>query len=492
MRRIAPLFVLFVSLGFAQLHKIPVNANWFPSAPGELSKLLDQAFATAAKRTGSAPPRQRLLGLIAPHAALPYSGAVAAAAYRLLDHPKNVIVLAISHSRPLKGITAPLLTAYATPLGEIRVNRAAIRELKFPLAVEGRLCDHSLENQLPFVQRAAPGASVIPLYIGDLSPAELAAAARKLATRVEQGDVVVASSDLTHYGEAYGYTPFPLDKQLPLRLRNRAMEIFERIGSLEPPAFDAFLSETKDNLCGWGPIRLLMATMGQLRNDVYVAPLDYMASGELTRNYALSARCGALPLYPPSAFTVDTADGKRLVASARQTLDRYLTSGRKVRVPVPANERDPALEQRVGVFVTLKKEGQLRGCIGTLFPVQPLWEEIADRTLAAASEDPRFSPVAANDGPISLEISILTPLKRIAGWRQFRIGQGGVILLNGKSGTILPQIASEMHWNREQFLENLSLKAGLDRQAYRDPRAQLYVYSAQVITESDGAGNSGR
>ena len=114
----------------------------------------------------------------------------------------------------------------------------------------------------------------------------------------------------------------------------------------------------------------------------------------------------------------------------------------------------------------------------------PVYEAVADRTVAAASEDPRFSPVTAADGPLLLEVSLLTPLKRLNDWRQFKPGLGAVIVLGGKQGLLLPQIAEENGWTPEQFLENLSRKAGLPPQSYRDSDAALYVYSAQVFRES--------
>ena len=147
------------------------------------------------------------------------------------------------------------------------------------------------------------------------------------------------------------------------------------------------------------------------------------------------------------------------------------------------DRRSADLEQSAGVFVTIKKNGRMRGCVGHIFPARPLWDAVPDRTLAAASEDPRFKPLEAKEGRVGLEISILTPLRLLSDWRKFRLGQGGMILLDGKSGIILPQIGREMGWSRDQFLENLSQKAGLRREAYRDPRAQLYVYSAQVFAE---------
>jgi AmmeMemoRadiSam system protein B/AmmeMemoRadiSam system protein A len=482
-------FLLFSRLAFSQVHGVPSSASWFPAEPERLQAILDRAFSDAGKRAGGVPSRKGLLAVVAPHAALTYSGTVAASAYRLLDKTRGIVLLGFSHRRPIRGVVAPAVEAYTTPVGQVPVNGAALRELGFPLKPESELCDHSLENQLPFVARAAPGIQVIPLYVGQLSDEELAGAARKLAARLARGEVIVASSDLTHYGASYGYTPFPNDVHLPSRLRGRAIEIFERIGSLDVPAFDRFVLAKKENVCGSAPIRLLMATLARTGKEVYPATVDYMASGELSADYSLSVGYGALAFYPESAFSVGREAQAKLLESARQTLSEYLATGKKAPVPVPAADRNPDLAQRAGVFVTVKKEGRLRGCIGTLVPTRPLRSAVADRTLAAVSEDPRYEPLTAKEGPVSLEISVLTPLKRIQDWRQFRIGLGGLIVLNGKAGTILPQIAGEMRWNEHEFLENLSRKAGLDGMAYRDPRAQLYVYSAQVISEPGESGN---
>ncbi|HVX65918.1 MAG TPA: AmmeMemoRadiSam system protein B [Bryobacteraceae bacterium] len=483
-RRLAVFLLAALAVVPAQVRKVPASEGWFPDQAEALKQVLDNAFRTAEKRVGRVPPRKRLLGIIAPHAGLAYSGAIAAAAYSRFDHPSNVVVLAFSHSRAFSGVRVPALAAYETPLGRIEVNREAVRALGFSAGPAAELADHSLDNQLPFIQRAAPGVRVIPLFVGELEPEELAAAARKLVGRLKQGDVIVASSDLTHYGAAYGYTPFPVTQTLPARLRDRAYEIFERIGSLSTAQFEALVAGTHDNLCGFGPIQLLMATLAAWNEEVYMSPVDYMASGELTGDYRLSVGYGALAFYPASAFEVAAADQARLLASSRRTLAGFLAGGGRQREPVGPAERGRDLEQRSALFVTLKKDGELRGCVGSFAPRLPLGDAVAEQTLEAAAEDPRFPPVSARDGALGLEISLLTPLKRLASWRDFRLGQGAVIALDGKSGTLLPQIAGEMHWNREQMLENLALKAGLPAKAYKDPRALLYVYQAQVFGDS--------
>lgn len=482
---------LLVAVAPAQVHESPMAGQWYPAEAAELEVLLDRSFAVSEQRTGSALPRKELRALVAPHAGISYSGAVAASAYRLLDKPRNVILLGFSHRRLFSGVAAPAVEAFRTPLGEIPVNLELLKVLDFPSVPEERLCDHSIENHLPFLQRAAPGAGLVPLYVGDLDGAELATAARKLAWRMEQGDVVIASTDFTHYGEAYGYTPFPNDEDLPRNLMQRARVTFDLIGGLDVKEFDSFVSSTRENLCGRAPIRLLMAALAELGEDIYPSMVDYLASGELSGDHSLSVGYGALAFYPASAFAVGAEEQDKLLASARHTLNRFLAEGRKEPVVPSPEERGPDLEQYTGVFVTVRKGGKLRGCIGSPLARAPLYQEVSARTLEAAAEDPRFPPVRAAEGPFSVEISLLTPLRRVADWRRFRLGQGAVLLRGGRSALLLPQVAQEQGWTREQFLENLARKAGLSPRAYRDPNTILYVYSAQIFAEPDEAAADG-
>ncbi|MCW5979900.1 MAG: AmmeMemoRadiSam system protein B [Bryobacteraceae bacterium] len=473
----------------AQVHKTPMAGKWFPAGAPELRAALEKAFSASERRGAGAPARDGLLALVAPHAGLEYSGVVGAASYRALGQPANVIILGFSHSRAIDGVVAPDLDAYETPLGRIPVNREVLAELGFRAVPERDVCDHSLENQLPLLQYAAPKASVTPLYVGDLSREAAAAAARKLASRIRQGDVVIASSDFTHYGPAYGYVPFPKDEKLPGRLRTLAMDATDAIGSIKAAEFDAHLRTTGDTICGRDPIRLLVETLDRLDADVYLQRLDYMTSGEILRDYAASVGYGALAFYPAAAFHVSEPGRRKLLESARAALDRHVAGekGDPSRSPDPG----PELMQKSGVFVSIKKDGELRGCIGALSPGRPLWDLVPDRTLAASSSDPRFKPLSRQDGPVKLEISVLTPLKKIPGWKDFRLGRGAVLIAGDSAATFLPQVAEETGWTREQFLENLARKAGLSANAYRDPKARLYVFEAQVFAEQEAVSANG-
>ena len=468
--------LLLCAHSVAQTHATPMAGPWFPASRTGLLETLDRSYAAA--RLRGTPPRPGLLALVVPHAGMDYSGAVAAAAWRLLPAaPGNIILLAFSHRTPYNEVLAPNLDAYTTPLGETKVNRSVLDQLGFRRVDEKTLCDHSLENQLPFLRRAAPNATITPLYVGDLDAASLAAAARKLSLRLQQGDLIVASSDFTHFGAAYRYTPYPNDAKLRSRLRDLANQAFEAIGSLHPATFDRHLVTTRDTICGANPIRLLMATLAAHRNDVYMSTIDYRTSSDVTGDWSTSVGYAALAFYPASSFRVDPTSQRRLIAHSRATLESMLD-----RAPAPVfGIATPALLQHSGAFVTIRKKSDLRGCVGTLSPTSVLPDTIADRTLAAARSDPRFPPLSRAEGPVSIELSLLTPLKLIPDWRVFRLGQGGVILLGSSGGLLLPQVAREMGWNREQFLEGLSRKAGLDSTAYR--RARLYVFQAQVFGE---------
>jgi len=141
-----------------------------------------------------------------------------------------------------------------------------------------------------------------------------------------------------------------------------------------------------------------------------------------------------------------------------------------------------ALSSRRGVFVSLHRGKELLGCLGHCTGRVSLAEAVPDLALAAALDDPRFSPGDAVAGPFEVEISVLTPLRRVRSSADFQLGRhGGLLQLGLSSGLLLPQVAPRRGWSTETFLEALSQKAGLPAHAYRDPAARLFVFEAQVF-----------
>ncbi|MDR3718753.1 MAG: AmmeMemoRadiSam system protein B [Bryobacteraceae bacterium] len=480
-------------------HTTPFAGSWYPGQRAELETLLDELFSTSLSRTGpSLLPRP--LAFVVPHAGLVYSGAVAASAYRHIQaaQPKRVFILGFSHRGGPPGVAIPDIESIETPLGEVRVDQAIVRELaagrELSIVDEIRVCDHSVEIQLPLLQKAAPEAAIVPLYVGTLNAARRAAVARALAAHVQPGDVLVASSDLTHYGRNFGYEPFPADAYVEERLSELDAGAMEAAGSLDPALFLDAMRELDATVCGQAPIALLLETLGLLGGEnVFQQTLDYQTSGEITGDFHHSVSYGALGYFPADSFWLDAGAQAALLASARATLHHLCATGE--RRPVPPDPAVSALARRAGIFVSLHQRGDLFGCVGLRGADQPLAEAAPELTLSAALDDPRFAMRQRIPEGLDLEISVLTPMKRIRSWTSFQVGRDGASLeYEGRTQLLLPQVASH-GYSAARFLEALSRKGGLRSNAYRDPQARLSVFRAQVFSASPehneaGAGRS--
>jgi AmmeMemoRadiSam system protein A len=164
---------------------------------------------------------------------------------------------------------------------------------------------------------------------------------------------------------------------------------------------------------------------------------------------------------------------------ARQAIESRL-SGRVF--PPPSGETENLKEKR-GAFVTLKRKGQLRGCIGYTRALKPLSRTIMEMAQAAAFEDPRFPPLSPKElDDLDIEISVLTPFRLIRDVTEIEVGKHGLLMeRGGRSGLLLPQVATEYQWDRKTFLEHTCLKAGLPRDAWKDAETKIYVFSAEIF-----------
>jgi AmmeMemoRadiSam system protein A len=208
--------------------------------------------------------------------------------------------------------------------------------------------------------------------------------------------------------------------------------------------------------------------------------LDYQTSGEITGEYQHSVSYAALGYFPYHTFRLGPEDSAWLLAAARDTLAHYLATGQ--RKSIAPGRRTPALQRRAAAFVTLHANGGLRGCIGRRAADQPLADAVPDLTLAAALEDTRFDPVARGETGLDLEISVLSPMKRIEDVAAFRLHDHGALLEAGAHhGLLLPQVATERDWSAQQFFEALARKTGVSRDVYRDPAARISVFRAQIL-----------
>lgn len=492
MKRGMIVFCLFTLLPAASDFRPYLQTGpWYPSDPAELQRTLDALFAAAPRPE----PGAAAVAVVAPHAGIQYSGRCAAAAYAALSPAqgvRRVILMGSSHRSGFHGAVVAGTSAWATPLGHVAVDLAACRGLAEQALFRSddrlMLHEHALENQLPFLQKAlgSGGWRIVPILFGSLGKEEFALAAKAIAPLLGPETLVVASSDLTHYGEDFHYVPFRKDVKANLEKLDKGF--LDPILRLDFERLLAYRDRTGITACGVAPIGVLVRLLEKSGARARLA--GYCRSGDLTGDYAASVSYASVVFTAKAAepAALGRQERKLLLELARSTLrDRF--RGR----PAPAGletrlAAHPRLLGESGVFVTLRRRGELRGCIGSLVGVEPLWRGVAANALRAAFEDPRFPPLAENElAAIRIEISVMTPLRPVSGFRAVRLGTDGVVLRDGAAQAVfLPQVAGETGWGLDEFLGRLCLKAGLDRDAYRtSPTLKLAVFQAQVFAEGE-------
>ncbi len=484
-----------------------VAGQFYPGQQAALRASV-RSFLAAAR----AAPGERPLALVLPHAGHVFCGQIMADGYRQVQGRDYdlVIVLGTNHTSPgLRGAAVDTRDAYATPLGRVAIDREAAAAL---VAAE-RACvddpapfarEHSLEVQLPFLQEVLPDARILPVVVGAVDPGlserigrAVAAVARE---RVGGKALIIASSDLSHY-------PAKADAESVDRA------VLEAVASLDPARVRATIDrQMRRNLpglstcaCGEAPIlvamsaaRALGADRGQVlgyansgdvpqgdpRRVVGYGAVAFTASGGGGSGVAPGeSGAGAAPAAGSAASgRLGDADRRALFALAREAIRSHLESGAAPPAPLCAG----ALAARRGVFVTLKKQGELRGCIGHLADDLPLCQAVAAMAAQAAFNDRRFAPLARHElAAVELEISVLTPPVPVSGPDAIVTGRDGVILRQaGRSAVFLPQVATEQGWDRDTFLTQLALKAGLPPDAWRSG-AELLAFQADVYRESE-------
>jgi AmmeMemoRadiSam system protein A len=298
----------------------------------------------------------------------------------------------------------------------------------------------------------------------------------------------MASSDFTHYGPNYQYVPFKDD--VPKRLKDLDMGAFAAIEAKDAKAFLDYQRRTGATICGYVPVAILLS---MLDGSSKAQLVDYTTSGQVTSDYTNSVSYLSVaftgtwpakpgPAEPPTEVSLSEADKRQLLALARKTIVYFLGHGK---VPSPSDlgiQVGEALKVPRAAFVTLKRHGDLRGCIGDLLPRQPLFQSVIANAVNAAFEDPRFRPVTASEcSDLTIEISALTIPRPVASVDQIRLGIDGIILRKGgQSAVFLPQVAPEQGWDIQQTLTQLSRKAGLPGDAWKEG-ASFQVFQAEVF-----------
>ncbi len=486
--------------------RAPVLAGtWYPAAPAELAATVRAFLAAPGAPTPSATAERPVLAIV-PHAGYAYSGAAAGRVYRRLAPWRydRVFILAPSHRTRLRKVSVSGFAAYATPLGEVAVDREAADRLladeAFASVEAAHTAEHAEEIQLPFLQAVfGDGLRIVPLLVPRLDSGARRRAAAALAPWCDGRSLFLVSSDFTHYGESYGYAPFA--EGVPERVEALDRGAWELILARDPDGLLAYRDRTGITMCGLDAAAL--ALTAPLPAGLTGELAAYARSGDRDRDYSLSVSYAGLilrlPVAPAAAAAAAAgdpgapldADERRLLLALARAVVEATASGTPPPAPGAVADRlglalTPRLAAPRGAFVTLTRRGELRGCIGTLEGTAPLVRAVAENAAAAASRDPRFAPVGPDEpAGLRVEVSALTPLRDVAGPQEIEIGRHGIVLAKGRARAVfLPQVAPEQGWDRETTLRHLALKAGLPPDGWR-AGARFAVFEAEVLAEPE-------
>ena len=468
------------------IRKSAIAGSWYPGEEKVLRDQIDKYFENAKLADISG----EIIALISPHAGYAYSGFAAANAYKQImgNSYEAVIVIAPSHRESFSGASIYAKGGFETPLGIVPVDESLARSIIaaddiMRDSMDGHREEHSLEIQLPFLQVAVPDLKIVPICFMDYSPKTCKRIADAITKAVTGKKVLlVASTDLYHgssYDECIKTDNYTIDKML----------------ALEPEELNKDIVNHKAQACGGGPV--VVAEMAAQKLGANKSKLIYRTnSGDVTgQKGGYVVGYAAIAIYKESKkkqqddkkvgveLGLNEEDKQTLLKIARQSIE----NGVKNKKPPAIKETSPILQEQRGAFVTLTKDGSLRGCIGYIYPVKALAKTVQEMAAAAAFRDPRFTPVNEKEvADLEIEISVLTPLTVINDINEIEVGKHGLIIENeGRSGLLLPQVATDYGWDRETFLEHTCKKAGLPAEAWNDPNTVIKIFSADTFHEGE-------
>ena len=465
--------------------RMPVVAGAFYPADADT---LRETVASFLSEASSVKADKEVQAVIVPHAGYVYSGAIASKAIKAIPADaayKRIFLLGPSHRAAFDGASVNgAFDSYATPLGEVQIDKEACEALLradtvFTYVPEAHAREHCLEVQLPFLQVHLHNVpSIVPIIIGTQDLSKLKKIAQALQPYFTSENLFVISSDFSHYPSYEDANR--VDKATGEAVESGSLRKF--LDALELNARKG-VPQLLTSACGQSPIAVLLLLM-EGRKDLQVRHLAYCNSSDAVygdKNRVVGYHAFSI-VKRTETFALTEEEQKQLLQIARKSIDYALT--RKTDLPYDSTKISPALQQPCGAFVTLRKGGKLRGCIGNLTGYKPLYQTVSSMARAAAFEDPRFYPVEENEmKDIDIEISVLSPLRKIQSVDELQLGRHGIYIIKGEHrGTFLPQVADETGWTKEEFLGHCARdKAGLTWNGWRD--AALYVYETIVFEE---------
>jgi AmmeMemoRadiSam system protein B/AmmeMemoRadiSam system protein A len=471
-------------MGMKEIREPAVAGAFYPDKPEVLSRDIKKYLENSKKEKIGGD----IVALISPHAGYMYSGQVAASAYKLVEGRAfdSVVVIAPSHRALFKGASLYDRGGYRTPLGVVPIDTELSRKMmerrkEIQFLPEAHSQEHSLEVQIPFLQVVLKPFKLIPIVMEPYWSWETCQYLGSVIAETVRGRnvLLVASSDLSHfhsYDEA-------------VRLDKIVLNHIERF---DPEGLNRDLRSDRCEACGGGPIiSIMLAAKALGANQGKV--LKYLNSGDVTGDRSRVVGYAAGVFYKTAGGKEKMKEEKKVGVDLGLTEEEKKTLHQIAKTVIENKAKGKAvpdfkvesttLKENRGAFVTIQKRGQLRGCIGYIEGHGPLYKTIEEMAEAAAFRDPRFSPVKEKELPeLDIEISVLTPLRKITNMNEIEVGKHGIYIKKGWfSGLLLPQVATEYGWDRQTFLDHTCQKAGLPSNAWKEKDTEIYIFSADIF-----------
>ncbi len=467
------------------IRKPAVAGQFYEADPDKLREEVNSYLGTID------PVKGRVLGVLVPHAGYAYSGAAAGAAFSFLKDADfdTVVIIGTGHTEALRGAAVITEGEFETPLGRVEVDTvltcALLASSKlFEDRPSAHVREHSVEVELPFLQTLGKPFKIAPVVANTDDVKILEEIGRVIGEKLKgRRAVICVSSDLSHYppGPVAEMSDLSLIEAFATAVRNRDMGYFGLANELLLEKSRAFMDTAA---CGFSAMVIgAAACLEAGANDFQL--VKYTHSGKIAGQADGVVGYGAglfIAGGQPEPRTLGETIKAGLLALARASIESRL---KKTKVPAPPLSPSPELNQPAAVFVTLTKKGALRGCIGTMTPRQLLSDAVAYFAAASAFEDSRFPQLSQVEmADVRIEISVLSPLRRVDSWKDVEEGRHGVYVQKGRlGGTYLPQVWEHFD-SREKFLTSLCLeKAGLPADAWKEKSTALYVYTVDSFEE---------
>jgi len=466
------LLIIFTYVEAQGIRKPVWAGQFYESDPARLSSMLDSYLESAEVK----PVNGEVVGIISPHAGYIYAARIATCGYRLVKGQdyQSVVIIGPSHYYGFEGCSIYLKGGFETPLGVAKVDEDLARALSkasgFGYIPQAHEKEHSVEVQVPYIQKVLPQAKIVPIVMGYQTESTIRTMAEALA-KVLAGKkiLVVASTDMSHF----------LSRKEANKVDNETISLLK---AMDTRALMREVERQENIMCGGGPV-LSLLLYAQKLGKARVSILKYGDSAEAggPEDRVVGYMSAAVYLEKESNLPDLTREDKmELLALARKAIEHYLESGELISYTAS----NPKFMEPRGAFVTLNENGELRGCIGFIEPRFPLYQAIIQAAVFAAVQDPRFEPLKKSDLPkVNIEISILSSLQPVDKVSEIKIGQHGLLIKeDGHSGLLLPQVATEFGWDRDTFLREVCRKAGLPDNAWKKP-GSLFKFEALVFRE---------